>query len=257
MSHATASTGAAAPVNIFDLTTLFSLASTLAILGTAYGASRLALPAKASTSRRVLFVWHAFDALIHFVLEGSYLFHCFFTWVPLASLSYGDIASERYYRPQPHAFLGQADRVYGPQAAGPNSPLAQLWMVYARADRRWAGADLGVISLELLTVLVVGPLACLVCYDLARGRPRANVLMVIIATAEIYGGFMTFCPEWLVGNANLNGSNFMYMWVYLVFFNTLWVFIPLYVMYVAVDDIMDAFASRAAAAVQTKTRKSR
>lgn len=45
-----------------------------------------------------------------------------------------------------------------------------------------------VISLELLTVLVVGPLACLVCYDIAKKNPRANVIMTVIATAELYGG---------------------------------------------------------------------
>lgn len=45
-----------------------------------------------------------------------------------------------------------------------------------------------VISLELLTVLVVAPLACLVCYDIAKKNPRANVLMTVIATAELYGG---------------------------------------------------------------------
>ena len=48
----------------------------------------------------------------------------------------------------------------------------------------------GVVSLELLTVFVVGPLACWVCYDIARKNPRANILMIIIATAEIYGGML-------------------------------------------------------------------
>ncbi len=44
------------------------------------------------------------------------------------------------------------------------------------------------VSLELLTVFVVGPLACLVCYDIAKKNPRANITMIIIATAELYGG---------------------------------------------------------------------
>lgn len=62
-------------------------------------------------------------------------------------------------------------------------------MVYANADRRWAGVDLGVVSLELLTVLVVGPMAVWVCCDIARGKlARANVVMIMLATAEIYGG---------------------------------------------------------------------
>ena len=49
----------------------------------------------------------------------------------------------------------------------------------------------GVVSLELLTVFVVAPLACLVCYDIAKKNPRANILMVIIATAELDGGECT------------------------------------------------------------------
>jgi len=55
---------------------------------------------------------------------------------------------------------------------------------------------------------------------------------------------MTFCPEWLTGNINLDSSNFMYLWVYLVFFNMLWVFIPFYAIYIASTDILDAFKFR-------------
>lgn len=63
-------------------------------------------------------------------------------------------------------------------------------------------------------------------------------------------GFMTFCPEWLTNNVNLDVSNFMYLWVYLVFFNTLWVWIPLYALYVAFGEISKAFET--ANAVKSK-----
>lgn len=104
----------------------------------------------------------------------------------------------------------------------------------------------GVISLELLTVFVDGPLAVYVCYLIARRNPKASLWMIVLATCELYGGFMTFCPEWLTGNINLDGSNFMYLWVYLVFFNMLWVFIPLYALWYSFSDISSAFALRAA-----------
>lgn len=55
---------------------------------------------------------------------------------------------------------------------------------------------------------------------------------------------MTFCPEWLVHNDNLDTSNFMYLWVYLVFFNVLWVFFPIYAVYIATSDITNAFQFR-------------
>ncbi|KAJ9148339.1 Emopamil-binding protein-like [Pleurostoma richardsiae] len=240
------------PPDLFDETTLVSLASTLLILAVAYGASLKTLPASTPGSLRVLFIWHAFDALIHFFLEGSFLYHCFFSWLPLGDVTLGDLRAQRFY-PTPQGFLGHSDRIYGAQAGGEN-PFAQLWMVYARADKRWAGVDLGVVSLELLTVFVVGPLACLTCYDIAKKNPRANILMIVIATAELYGGFMTFCPEWLTGNQYLDTSNFMYLWVYLVFFNTLWVWIPAYAIYVASKDILDAFRVRDAKAGAKKSR---
>ena len=64
--------------------------------------------------------------------------------------------------------------------------------------------------------------------------------------ADAWGiGFMTFCPEWLTGNINLDGSNFMYMWVYLVFFNCLWVAIPFYAMWYSYSEISNAFAAQA------------
>jgi hypothetical protein len=65
-----------------------------------------------------------------------------------------------------------------------------------------------------------------------------------MGVANLASGFMTFCPEWLTGTINLDGSNFMYLWVYLVFFNMLWVFIPFYAIYVSSANIFDAFRIR-------------
>jgi hypothetical protein len=167
------------PPDLFDQTTLISLVSVLVILFAALALSRKVLSPSTSPSQRFLFIWHAFDALIHFFLEGSFLYHCFFSSAPAAAV--------RDAYPDPHNYLGHTDRVHGSQAGGAN-PFAQLWMVYAKADRRWAGVDLGVVSLELLTVLVVGPMAVWVCYDIAKRNPRANIVMIMLATAEIYGG---------------------------------------------------------------------
>lgn len=101
---------------------------------------------------------------------------------------------------------------------------------------------------------MAGPLACYICYGIAKKDPRTNIWMIVIATMELYGGFITFCPEWLTANYNLDTSNFMYLWVYLVFFNMLWVFIPLYAIWVAVKDIDSAFAARDKAVAGRKTK---
>lgn len=67
-------------------------------------------------------------------------------------------------------------------------------------------------------------------------------------------GFMTFCPEWLTGNQFLDGSNFMYLWVYLVFFNTLWVFIPFYAIYVSWNSVEAAFKTQTTVEVVKKSK---
>lgn len=55
---------------------------------------------------------------------------------------------------------------------------------------------------------------------------------------------MTFCPEWLTDNINLDTTNFMYKWIYLIFFNTVWVWIPLWVIWYSVVDISSAMQVR-------------
>lgn len=68
-------------------------------------------------------------------------------------------------------------------------------------------------------------------------------------------GFMTFAPEWLSGNTNLDTSNFLYFWVYMFFFNMLWVFFPLWVLYEAHSNILLAFA-RPSGAIGAEPKKS-
>ncbi|KAH0544330.1 hypothetical protein GP486_008523 [Trichoglossum hirsutum] len=214
---------------VIDTTTVVSLFCTFLILVAAYGAARRVLPADTAPKLRVLFVWHLFDALIHSTYEASYLYNCFFT--------YADGL------PNPTNFLNHPNRAYG--AAYGSSPTAKLWQEYGKADKRWMYADLSTISLELLTVFGAGPLAAWICWLIAKGDRTGKLwfLCVVLATAELYGGFMTFCPEWLSGSQNLDTSNFMYLWVYLFFFNMLWVFIPFWILYEAHGQISRAFKS--------------
>ena len=52
---------------------------------------------------------------------------------------------------------------------------------------------------------------------------------------------MTFAPEWLTGSTQLDTSNAVYLWFYLFFFNTLWVWIPLWVLWEAAKEVRRAF----------------
>lgn len=246
---------------VLDLETALSIGAALSLMPAANLLQSFLLPKHATTTftTRFLFAWHAYDALTHFILEGSFLFHCFTSYTTLTNVG-GDDAFAHPTGLHGSYFLNREDRLYGPFFG--TGPMARLWQEYAKADKRWAGADLTVISLELLTVFLGGPAATYICYLLyktahaaAKGASasvaaaplsaRLWVIAIMLATGELYGGFMTFAPEWLSGNANLETGDWMYMWVYLVFFNVLWVFVPFWVIWVGWGEIAKAFKGTA------------
>jgi hypothetical protein len=208
---------------IIDQTTVFSLLGTVAVLAAAYGLSLRALPRHSRTKARVLFIWHVFDALIHFIFEGSFLWNCFFVHSSIStpsppstssfpfSFSFSSSSSapppsssnlmSEFLPPNVH-FLNLPNYVFG--AAYGSGPFSKLWQEYAKADKRWGGTDLTVVSLEVLTVFVGGPLA-LWCAEMvrrgewntsasARNRNVGNrkwFWMIVLATGELYGGQFT------------------------------------------------------------------
>ena len=246
------SSGSQSLASLIDTTTILSLLSTVAILAVAYASSLRLLPTSTSTKLRVLFVWHAFDALIHFCLEGGYLYNCFFSYTTNSSLWGGKNSVSAYLPPNVH-FLGHANRLYGAEYG--TNPLAALWREYAKADARWGGSELTVISLEMLTVFVAGPMAVWICYCIRSQRRDTWFWMTILATGEIYGGVMTFAPEWLSGSPNLNTSNVMYKWVYLFFFNMLWVWIPGWILYESYQNIAGGGPTKSPSSKSGKKRR--
>ncbi|XP_063813120.1 emopamil-binding protein-like isoform X2 [Pseudophryne corroboree] len=105
-------------------------------------------------------------------------------------------------------------------------PLASLWKEYGKADERWLHSDPTIVSLEILTVVVDGLLALVLIYAIVKDKYYRHFIQITLCVCELYGGWMTFCPEWLIGSPNLNTSNWLYKWVYLVFFNGIWVVVP-------------------------------
>jgi hypothetical protein len=161
-----------------DQTTVVSLLTTVAFLAISYQFSYSTLAPHTPTRIRILFIWHAFDFLIHLIFEGSFLYNCFFTSSPFDPAIHHPALITN--------FLNRPDRLYG--AAYGENWATKLWMVYAQADKRWAGADLTVISLELLTVFGAAPLAAYICWGIQRRDYRVAFWMVVLATGELYGG---------------------------------------------------------------------
>ncbi|KAI0079137.1 Emopamil-binding protein [Panus rudis PR-1116 ss-1] len=206
--------------DFFTQTSAYSLGFVAVVGLAAWLSAKKFLPKNARWQDKVTWIWLAFDAMIHFTFEGSFLY-----------LS-----------------------VFGRQVNTSTGPFAELWKEYARADARWGVSDPTVVSLELLTVLGVGPMCCYVLKQLASNDPARHYWIVVLSTAELYGGFMTFGPEWLTGSPSLDTSNFLYLWVYLFFMNFLWVIIPLWLMYDSYGHIAKSLRFYQASATKNKTK---
>jgi len=181
---------------IFTVTSAYSLVFVAAVATVAWVSANALLPKNARWQDRATWIWLAFDGMIHLSLEGSFLY-----------LS-----------------------TFGRTVNGSSGPLAEMWKEYAHADARWGFSDPTVVSLEILTVLGAGPMCFYILKQLASDDPARHYWIIVLSTAELYGGFMTFAPEWLTGSPNLDASNALYLWVYLSFMNLLWVFIPVWLM---------------------------
>lgn len=109
---------------VLDRGTAFSLALAFGLMPAAQLAAKLALPKSITKTYHWLFIWLAYDALTHFIIEGSYLFHCFFSYQTVNITS--DYPHPASLPGVPH-FLGRADRRYG--ALYSKAPMARLWQV--------------------------------------------------------------------------------------------------------------------------------
>ncbi|KAF1981128.1 Emopamil-binding protein [Aulographum hederae CBS 113979] len=243
---------------VIDATTISSLLAALSLLLVAYFSSKALQPSSTSSAARTLFIWHLFDALIHFIFEGSFLYNCFYVFQSTSvALNHLGGGGHYYYSfTPPGVYFGGQDNKWRIHGAGYGTGWSsKLWQEYANADRRWGGVDLTVVSLEVLTVGIGGPLALWVCWMLRKGEVNGKTAfwMTVLATGELYGGFMTFAPEWFSGSPHLNTSSFLYLWVYLIFFNMLWVFLPLYSLYVAYGALTGRSVSKRASKKAVKS----
>ncbi|EGW04615.1 emopamil-binding protein-like [Cricetulus griseus] len=164
------------------------LCSALLAAGCALG---LRLGRGRSVVERGVLAWLCYDALVHFVLEGA------FVYLSLV----GNVADSQ-------------------------GLIASLWKEYGKADARWLYFDSTIVSVEILTVVLDGFLALVLIYAIVKEKYYRHFIQITLCVCELYGGWMTFSPEWLLGSPNLNTKSYLYFWVYLVFFNGLWVLIP-------------------------------
>ncbi|KAF9806377.1 hypothetical protein IEO21_08686 [Rhodonia placenta] len=190
----------------FTTTSAYALTSISAVGVAAIVATRSLLPKTASVKDKFTFIWLAFDVGIHAAFDTAFLYFSLF----------------------------------GRQVNTSAGPLAQLWKDYARADARWGVADPTIVSMELITVIGTGATILYIMQKLVQDDPARHYWIIVLCTAELYGGWMTFAPEWLSGCQNLNTGDAFYLWcsdstlihvTFAQFLNTIWVFIPVWLMF--------------------------
>ncbi|XP_024858527.2 emopamil-binding protein-like, partial [Kryptolebias marmoratus] len=98
---------------------------------------------------------------------------------------------------------------------------------YSKADSRWLVSDPIIVSVEILTVVLVSLIALLLIHAILNDKYYRHFLQIALSVCELYGGWMTFCPDWLLGSPHLDTSNWLHLWIYLLFFNGLWVLVPI------------------------------
>ncbi|XP_068383061.1 emopamil-binding protein-like isoform X1 [Eschrichtius robustus] len=165
--------------------------------------------------------WLCFDALVHFALVNCINQHL------VLQLSFARRRNRQKNKPLscslegPFVYLSLVGNITDSDAL-----IASLWKEYGKADARWLYLDPTIVSLEILTVVLGGFLALVLIYAIVKEKHYRHFIQITLCVCELYGGWMTFCPDWLMGSPNLNTNNWLYFWVYLVFFNGVWVLIP-------------------------------
>ncbi|XP_070850242.1 emopamil-binding protein-like [Chaetodon trifascialis] len=146
---------------------------------------------RSSAEDRWILLWLFYDVIVHLTLEGPFVYM---------------------------SVVGTVETSEG--------LLAELWKEYGKADNRWLISDPTIVSIEILTVVLDSVLALLLIHAVLKDKYYRHFLQIALSVCELYGGWMTFCPDWLVGSPSLNTSSWLYLWVYLVFFNGVWVLVP-------------------------------
>ena len=162
---------------LISATTIWSLFCTVVLLAAAYALSLAALPGATSRKERGIYIWHVFDALTHLILEGSFVY---------LSLTASSPATATAGTPLGATVLwGDPAVSYGVKHS--DTPLGKLWQEYARADLRWGVSDVPTVSIELITVVLGGPLALWVSEMVRKRQPRRWFWIAVLAICEIYG----------------------------------------------------------------------
>ncbi|KAI1890228.1 hypothetical protein AGOR_G00151520 [Albula goreensis] len=171
------------------LSFLFSVSGGL-LLGTWVLTGQEGAGGRLSAARRLAVCWFAVCGFIHGVIEGWFC------------LYYPSIPSDQGF-------------------------LSQLWKEYSKGDSRYVIADNFTVCMETITALMWGPLSVWTVLAFLYNWPNRFVLQLIVSLGQLYGAVLYFFTEHRDGYMHSELGHPLYFWFYFVFMNTLWIVIPL------------------------------
>ncbi|KAM3085187.1 hypothetical protein ACMFMG_003616 [Clarireedia jacksonii] len=107
--------------------------------------------------------------------------------------------------------------------------FGQLWKEYALSDSRYMSSDPFLLTIESWTVILWGPLSYVVAFSIIKDSPFRHSVQALVSTGEFYGNLLYLLTSLL--DEKLSGISYyrpepFYFWVYFVFMNSIWLFVP-------------------------------
>lgn len=87
--------------------------------------------------------------------------------------------------------------------------------------------DVCMVCVEGITAFLDGPLAGLAALAFLYNHPSRYLLQLLVSVCQLYGDTMYFSTEYLEGFRHSELFHPIYFWFYMIFLNSLWIFIPL------------------------------
>ncbi|CAO3622936.1 unnamed protein product [Cunninghamella echinulata] len=109
---------------------------------------------------------------------------------------------------------------------GRSNLLAELWKEYSKGDSRYVACDTLLLTLEIITVFIWGPLCFLSAYHWFFNYPQYRLYQFIVSIGHLYSCSLYFIMDTFTGFINCDPHPF-YFWVYFVGFNSPWIILPL------------------------------
>lgn len=122
--------------------------------------------------------------------------------------------------------------------AGQNDMFAELWKEYAHGDSRYLAADELLLTLELMTAFIWGPLCLISGYHILRGSQKQYFFQLVASLCHLFSCSLYYIMD--LPQATHCDPNPVYFWIYFISFNAPWILVPASLVYQSYQHISSA-----------------